>query len=361
MRCWPGPCSRAGAIAPSTTPTPPGTPTSRRDIRCCWRRPGGSPGSRRPPPGASRSPARSGPRCCPGAGSAGCCRREAALALGLALAVNWLWARTGGAIQSEPLFLLLGQATILAAAPAAPAVVTGTLLAACLLTRHVAVGLALAVLIDLALRGRWRAAAIVAATAAVLVAPWLIWMARAADGGTQAGLLLRADCRGPRADRRVSSLFYVRRIPDQITGPFVEVATVFRRSGMIAVAADLWAATATAVIAFGWLRCPAAPAAAAGRAGPDGHAAGSGRLAVHRGRAVPDPAHPLLAGRGGRGAGHRDLDGDGSRRRWSWRRRCRTRRTRWPRARRGRRRRRIAISTRPAPGSPIGRTAPGRS
>ena len=179
---------------------------------------------------------------------------RAALALGLALAVNWLWARTGGAIQSEPLFLLLGQAAILAAARGTPAVVTGTLLAACLLTRQVAVGLALAVLIDLALRGRWRAAATVAATTAVLVAPWLIWMSRAADGGTQAGLLLRAAAAGlgPIA---AQLLFYVRRIPDQITGPFVEVATVFGRSGMMAIAADLWAATATAVIALGWLRC----------------------------------------------------------------------------------------------------------
>ena len=39
----------------------------------------------------------------------------AATLLGLALAVNWLWARTGSAIQSEPLYLLLGQLTILAA------------------------------------------------------------------------------------------------------------------------------------------------------------------------------------------------------------------------------------------------------
>ena len=40
---------------------------------------------------------------------------HAALLLGLALSVNWLWARTGGAIQSEPLYMLLGQLTILAA------------------------------------------------------------------------------------------------------------------------------------------------------------------------------------------------------------------------------------------------------
>src|SRR5262245_9832594 len=61
----------------------------------------------------------------------------AALLLAMALSVNWLWARTGGAIQSEPLYMLMGQATILAAARGIPAIVIGTLLAACLLTRHV--------------------------------------------------------------------------------------------------------------------------------------------------------------------------------------------------------------------------------
>ncbi len=38
----------------------------------------------------------------------------AALVLGLALGVNWLWARTGSAILSEPLYMLLSQLTILA-------------------------------------------------------------------------------------------------------------------------------------------------------------------------------------------------------------------------------------------------------
>jgi hypothetical protein len=41
-----------------------------------------------------------------------------ALVLGLALACNWTWGRTGGAIQSEPLFLLLGQLALLAASRA---------------------------------------------------------------------------------------------------------------------------------------------------------------------------------------------------------------------------------------------------
>ena len=38
-----------------------------------------------------------------------------ALILGIALSVNWLWARTGSAILSEPLYMLLCQVVVLAA------------------------------------------------------------------------------------------------------------------------------------------------------------------------------------------------------------------------------------------------------
>jgi hypothetical protein len=178
---------------------------------------------------------------------------KAALLLGLALAVNWLWARTGGAIQSEPLYMLLGQSTILAAATAVHPVVVGTLVAASLLTRHVAIGLAMAVLIDLGLRRRWREALIVAAAAAILASPWLIWMASASAGRTQADLVLQGN--GTWRERLAGQLiFYVRRIPDQITGPFVEVGTAFQHDEKVAMAANVWAVAATAVITFGWLR-----------------------------------------------------------------------------------------------------------
>ena len=131
---------------------------------------------------------------------------NAALLLGLALSVNWLWARTGAAIQSEPLYLLLGQLTILAAARGVHPIVVGALLAASLLTRQVAVGLAMAVLIDLGLRRRWREALVVAATAAMLVSPWLIWMATASAGRTQADLAPRGEWHLARADRRTARL-----------------------------------------------------------------------------------------------------------------------------------------------------------
>jgi hypothetical protein len=190
----------------------------------------------------------------------------AALLLGLALAVNWLWARTGGAIQSEPLYLLLGQAAILVAARSrrsAPdraididSVCLGVLLAAGILTRHVAIGLAMAVLIDRVLSGRRRQALAVATIAGLLVSPWLIWSAAvgpAPGGRTQADLLLQV--KGHWLERVAGQVvFYARRIPDQVTGPFVEVATTFRQDARAAMAANVWATAATGLVALGWLR-----------------------------------------------------------------------------------------------------------
>ncbi len=178
---------------------------------------------------------------------------SAALLLGLALSFNWLWARTGGAIQSEPLYLLLGQLTILFAARGVHPIAVGAMLAASLLTRHVAVGLAIAVLIDLGLRRRWRAALAVAGTAGLLISPWVIWMATASAGRTQADLILQGN--GTWLDRIAGQLvFYVRRIPDQIAGPFVEVGTTFQHNAKVAIAANVWTVIATGVIAFGWIR-----------------------------------------------------------------------------------------------------------
>ncbi len=186
----------------------------------------------------------------------------AALLLGLALSVNWLWARTGAAIQSEPLAMLLGQWTILAAIWAGrgtasrtrDAIGLGLLLAACLLTRHAAIGLALALLLDLAIRGRWREAGTVAASVALFLAPWLTWLATAGPGGrTQAELLVAGG--GSWFERIATHLvFYIERIPDQISGPFVEVGTVFQDSPRLAILARVWAVLATTVIACGWAR-----------------------------------------------------------------------------------------------------------
>jgi hypothetical protein len=182
--------------------------------------------------------------------------------LGLALACNWLWARTGSAIQSEPLYTLLCQLAILAAvavarrpsAPGSTVIMLGALLAACLLTRYVAIGLALAILFDLALRQRWQRALASTVAAVFLVLPWLVWMALVGPTGqTHAGLLLQSYSTAAERGTRLL-VFYAQRIPDQITGPFVEVATEFQSSPFVAIVANLWAALASALIVAGWAR-----------------------------------------------------------------------------------------------------------
>lgn len=188
---------------------------------------------------------------------------RAAFLMAMALALNWLWARTGAAIQSEPLYLLLGQLAILVASVpkrnparrgwAIRPVALGILLAAAILTRHVAVGLALAVLIDRAISRRWREVIVIAGVCALLVAPWVAWILTIGpEGRSQASLALG----GGSLPARIAgqSVFYIERIPDALTGPFVEVGTTFRHGLRLAVAASLWAAAATTLIALGWIR-----------------------------------------------------------------------------------------------------------
>ncbi len=185
--------------------------------------------------------------------------RDTALVLGLVLALNWAWARTGSAIQSEPLYMLLSQVTIVAAVRAAArggvgqSLALGGLLAACLLTRQIAIGLVLAVLLDLRLRRRWSMALSAAVVSALVISPWLVWLV--VVGGeqrTQADLLLAGSSGLP--GRIVSqALFYLQRIPDQITGPVVEVATVIRRTAGVERLANLWALVFSGVVIAGWL------------------------------------------------------------------------------------------------------------
>lgn len=183
---------------------------------------------------------------------------SAALALGLALGTNWVWARTGGGIQSEPLYMLLGQLAILAAAGRRPrrwplrGVLLGVLLGAAVLTRHVALGLIAAIMIDQATRGRGRAALLLALVVALMVGPWVAWVVRFGDGASQAGLLVQGG-RGVFEGVADQAVFYMERLPDQLTGPFVEVATVFGRSATARVAALGWAAVGSALMLAGWL------------------------------------------------------------------------------------------------------------
>jgi 4-amino-4-deoxy-L-arabinose transferase-like glycosyltransferase len=179
-----------------------------------------------------------------------------ALLLGLALAMNWTWGRNGGEIQSEPLFLLLQQPALLAALAVArggrlrSGLALGFLLGICTLTRHVGICLALAVIIDLFCQRRRSAAIAVGLGTAAVLLPWILWLL-AVRHNTQAALLAQTGLVSRVAEQ---ALFYVRRIPDQITGPIVEVGTVFRRSGYLSAGLTLWAAFATGLVLLGWLR-----------------------------------------------------------------------------------------------------------
>ena len=176
---------------------------------------------------------------------------------GLSLAVNWTWARNGGSIQSEPVFLLLTQLAVLATlavrqgATRMSAVGLGLLFGACILTRHVGIAFVAALGLDLILNRQTRTAMIAGLTAFGIVLPWVVWLALVREN-TQVGLLAEGSL-----SIRVAtlSLFYLQRIPDQLTGPFVEVATVFQRSRGLALAFNLWAAVATSVVVLGWLTC----------------------------------------------------------------------------------------------------------
>jgi hypothetical protein len=184
--------------------------------------------------------------------------RRVAFILGLALAVNWTWARNGGAILSEPLFFLLGQLTLLVLVRAerrggvASGVMLGAVLAACALTRHVGIALAGALGIDLVLRRRWSTVAAAALTWAASLIPWAAWLA-VASTPTQVSLLALNE---ERLAGRIAGLavFYLQRLPDQLTGPIVEIGTVFQDRALVAAAVNAWAVLATGVLALGLVR-----------------------------------------------------------------------------------------------------------
>jgi hypothetical protein len=111
----------------------------------------------------------------------------------------------------------------------------------------------LAVLVDLLLRRRWVMALISGSVTVLVVAPWIGWMAMVGlEPGTQARFLVQGGT-GLRGRVVSQASFYIKRIPDQITGPLVEVATVMQRSPRLALAARLWSVFATSIVLLGWV------------------------------------------------------------------------------------------------------------
>ena len=186
---------------------------------------------------------------------------KTAFLLGLALAVNWTLGRVGGSIQSEPLYMFWELVTVLLACQAERrdtfviGIGLGVALAASMLTRHVGICLVPAIAVVLGLRRHWKVLIMAGSTAAFLVAPWISWLALI-HHHTQLGLLTW-DRIGARAVGQ--SLFYIQRLADQITGPFVEVATVIHHSWLLSGMANLWATIASAIIVWGWVQSVRSP------------------------------------------------------------------------------------------------------
>jgi hypothetical protein len=187
--------------------------------------------------------------------------------LGAALAVNWMWSAVGGSIQSEPLYLVLSMMVLLFARQTGirASLGLGVLIGLCVLTRHVGFCLVVAVLIDRiwvrtgdsrrTVARAWLEAATIGLAAAITVAPWIYWMGTVRRN-TQVGLLES----GGIASRVASqTLFYVRRLPDSLTGPFIEVATVFSRSKAVGWSATLGAVAVSTVILVGLIRATCDP------------------------------------------------------------------------------------------------------
>ena len=178
-----------------------------------------------------------------------------ALLLGLALAINWTWARIGASIQSEPLFILWELLAICVTIRAERkntvgiGVALGLIVGASMLTRHVGVCIAGAVILELMLCRQWKALTATISTTTLLMLPWIGWLT-AIHHHTQLGLLT-LDSLGARIVGQ--AVFYLQRLCDQISGPFVEVGTVMHRLLALKVVANLWATMAFTIIMWGWV------------------------------------------------------------------------------------------------------------
>lgn len=179
-----------------------------------------------------------------------------ALLLALALALNWTWGRVGASIQSEPLFVLCELLTVLIAVEATHrddvrlGMILGSALATTMLVRHVGAALSVAILFELGLSRRWRVLITAMVATALLIIPWLGWLAMVHRHSQL--VLFTADGLAARIMRQ--AVFYLQRIPDQITGPFVEVGAASTRQLTTIISANLWAALVSGIVIFGWVR-----------------------------------------------------------------------------------------------------------
>jgi hypothetical protein len=184
--------------------------------------------------------------------------RVVAIGLGLALVMNWTWSTNGGSIQSEPLFLLLSMIVVTKATSSKHLITgwwatnlgLGFLIGLTILTRHVGICLLAAVCLERLIKKQWREALLIGLVAAVVVAPWVAWVLTSRRSH-QADLLKG---NGLVALVGEQVLFYVRRLPDALTGPYIEVATVFARSKLVSMVATVVAFLVSSLILLGLIR-----------------------------------------------------------------------------------------------------------
>ena len=98
------------------------------------------------------------------------------------------------------------------------------------------------------------AAALATAVAAGLtwgpfLLPWAGWLVSAGTRNQVSLLALNEQGFGDRI--AALAIFYLQRLPDQLTGPLVEIGTVFQHRTWIAAAVNIWATVATGVVALG--------------------------------------------------------------------------------------------------------------
>jgi hypothetical protein len=190
---------------------------------------------------------------------------EFAAPLGLALTFNWLWIRVAGELRSESLFIALSAIVFVmmnpkkTSRPRSHNALLGMVIGLSILSRQVGVALAGAVFVEFVCRKEPRKAMASVVISALFVLPWVVWQ-WSVGGGTQAELLAKdGQSRGFIERLADQSIFYTRRLPDSLFGPYIETATIFMSSPAMALVATLIAAGFCMICIAGFITLAKSP------------------------------------------------------------------------------------------------------
>lgn len=190
---------------------------------------------------------------------------EFATPLGLALTFNWLWIRVAGELRSESLFIALSAIVFVMmnvkkpSRPRSHNALLGMVIGLSILSRQVGVALGAAVFVEFVCRKEPRKAMASVVISALFVLPWVVWQ-WSVGGGTQAELLAKdGQSRGFIERLADQSIFYTRRLPDSLFGPYIETVTVFMSSPAMAFVATLIAAVFCIICIAGFIKLAKSP------------------------------------------------------------------------------------------------------